>query len=187
MSTEAYAYKSDFNNARDFRYRVIFTNNQAAGGVAAQGNYVPHSAESLDAAGTVTVNTNDISLAIERGNMRFASIIAALSENENPVAVEAFGDTVDATGKLNNTTSFTLSVEYSREPSGYPNGTLVTGSTFIEEAIEASLAKVNTGLRHKFISGQDPSTIREEVTANPMVPGAGADYTIVVDSPAGSF
>jgi len=185
MSTEAYAYKSDFNNARDFRYRVIFTNNQAAGGVAAQGNYVPHSAESLDAAGTVTVNTNDISLAIERGNMRFASIIAALSENENPVAVQAFGDTVDATGKLNNTTSFTISVEYSREPSGYPNGTLVTGSTFIEEAIEASLAKVNTGLRHKFISGQDPSTIREEVTANGMV--TGVDYTIVVDSPAGSF
>jgi hypothetical protein len=185
MSTEAYAYKSDFNNARDFRYRVIFTNTQAAGGVAAQGNYVPHSAESLDAAGTVTVNTNDISLAIERGNMRFASIIAALSENENPVAVQAFGDTVDATGKLNNTTSFTISVEYSREPSGYPNGTLVTGSTFIEEAIEASLAKVNTGLRHKFISGQDPSTIREEVTANPMV--TPADYAIVVDSPAGSF
>jgi len=185
MSTEAYAYKSDFNNARDFRYRVIFTNTQAAGGVAAQGNYVPHSAESLDAAGTVTVNTNDISLAIERGNMRFASIIAALSENENPVAVQAFGDTVDATGKLNNTTSFTISVEYSREPSGYPNGTLVTGSTFIEEAIEASLAKVNTGLRHKFISGQDPSTIREEVTANGMV--TGVDYTIVVDSPAGSF
>jgi len=183
MSTEAYAYKSDFNNARDFRYRVVFTNHQAAGGVAAQGNYVPHSAESLDAAGTVTVNTNDISLAIERGNMRFASIIAALSENENPVALEAFGDTVDATGKLNNT--FTISVEYSREPSGYPNGTLVTGITFIEDAIEASLAKVNTGLRHKFISGQDPSTIREEVTANPMV--TGADYTIVVDSPAGSF
>ena len=179
MSTEAYAYKSDFNNARDFRYRVVFTNNQAAGGVAAQGNYVPHSAESLDAAGTVTVNTNDISLAIERGNMRFASIIAALSENENPVAVQAFGDTVDATGKLNNTTSFTISVEYSREPSGYPNGTLVTGSTFIEEAIEASLAKVNTGLRHKFISGQDPSTIREEVTANPMVPGAGADLSLI--------
>ena len=106
MSTEAYAYKSDFNSARDFRYRVRFTNLQPAGNSAQQGNYVPSSVESLVAAGTLTAGnvTKNIALAVERGNMRFAQMVAMLSEGENPVAVEPFNQTVDANGKVSNFT-----------------------------------------------------------------------------------
>ena len=113
MSTEAYAYKSDFNSARDFRYRVRFTNERAAGGVAAQGNYVPFSVESLVADSTLTAGnvTKDIALAVERGNMRFAQIVAMLSEGENPVSIEPFGHTIDANGKVAGNANLKIEVD----------------------------------------------------------------------------
>ena len=187
MSTEAYAYKSDFNSARDFRYRIRFTNAQAAGGTAAQGNYVPFSVESLVADGTLTAGsvTKDIALAVERGNMRFAQIVAMLSEGENPVAIEPFGHTIDATGKVaGNPNTFTIAVEYSREPAGYPAGSLVTGSTFVEAAVNKALQTQLVQKRIVHVPANDsPSTI-EEITAAVMT---GSDYTIVVDTPTTEF
>lgn len=185
MSTEAYAYKSDFNSARDFRYRISFTSTQAAGGVAAQGNYVPTSAEQLDSAGTISISTEDISLAVERGNMRFGAIIAALSENENPVSIEPVDVTVDATGKIDPASTLVIAVEYSREPSGYTTtNTLTTGAAFVENAVINALNKPYTELRHTYFPSSDPSVKRQEITADPMV--SPADYTITVDQPTGT-
>tara|TARA_B100000941_G_scaffold140763_1_gene99749 strand:- start:9 stop:575 length:567 start_codon:yes stop_codon:yes gene_type:complete len=188
MSTEAYAYKSDFNSARDFRYRVRFTNARAAGGVAAQGNYVPFSVESLVADSTLTAGnvTKDIALAVERGNMRFAQIVAMLSEGENPVSIEPFGHTIDANGKVaGNANSFTIAVEYSREPSGYPAGSLVTGSTFVAAAVNKALQTQLVQKRIVHVPSSDPVSTIEEVTAAVMA--TTDDYTIVVDTPASEY
>ena len=189
MSTEAYAYKSDFNSARDFRYRVRFTNLQPAGNSAQQGNYVPSSVESLVAAGTLTAGnvTKNIALAVERGNMRFAQMVAMLSEGENPVAVEPFNQTVDANGKVsnpNNPSTFTISAEYSREPSGYPAGTLVTGASFVTAAINKALQTELVQKRIVHVPSSDPVSTIEEVTAAAMTT---SDYSITVDTPATEY
>lgn len=177
MSTEAYAYKSDFNSARDFRYRIKLTAmSEPAGG---NGTVYQNNAEQAEVIVPGTVANIGISRQYERSNMRFGGVVRALSEGENPVELKVIEET-QAAGIA---TALTIAVEYSREPHGYDiNGAAVTGQPFVIAAVTKGLEASYTEARHLFDPTSDPSIIREDLTAAAM---AAVNYTLAVDEPTG--
>jgi len=177
MSTEAYAYKSDFNSAKDFRYRIKLTGMSEPG--AGEGTIYQNNAEQAEVAVPGTIANIGISRTFERSNMRFGALVRALSEGENPVELKVIEET-QAGGIA---TALTISVEYSREPHGYDtNGVAVIGQPFIISAVQKGLENPYTETRHLFDPTSDPSVTREDITAITMT---GGNYTIAVDNPTG--